>query len=1179
MTSDNSQSSHLKNPLHEQTDIDQPLAISQEEIKKLLAEKKERLKELGAIHKTTNILKEEKPIPEMLQNIVKVLPRAWQHPEQAIARIRYGDQSFLSRGGFKETPWVQRKSFETIDGTEGSIEVFYQEKFPEQDEGPFFIEERHLINNLTSLITGHLNTQIGKGLLKQAAKEEEVSEDLQHERSHSAMSRQLLQKFLNKHNSDRDIYHDLMQYKVREILLVANLYDAYIIEQEGRFFDQVTGEYYQLNLSSAPRITGVSTPEEALEKLQEKHFDLVIVMMGVEKSMPIKLSSIIKQIYNNIPIFMLLNNNSDIALFEDGNKPITSIDKVFVWNGDSKVFLAMVKYNEDRMNVENDIQIGMVRVILLVEDSAKYYSRYLPILYSIVIEQTQHLIEEVNTDELYKLLKMRVRPKILLASTYNEAVSLFNKYKDNLLCLISDVKFDKDGELDPKAGIKLMEYAKEMVPNLPTVLQSSDKENADEAYKLKSTFINKNSETLKQDLQSFINYYLGFGHFIYKDEEGRRDLAVARSMKEFRTHLKTIPEKSLIYHARKDHFSHWLMARGEIQIAKRIKPLRVEDFESPGSLRHYLIDVIEQCIHDKQKGKVINYEESALLDDTNVVSLSPGSLGGKGRGLSFVNMIINNFDFNELVPDIRIVTPKTSIIGTEEFERFVENNELYHKIYGETDYEKVKNLFIKGKLTVTLRKRLKTYLSVIEKPLAVRSSSLFEDSLMQPFAGIFDTFLLPNNHPDLNVRLEQLMNAIKLVYASIFSPTAQSYFKAVNYKIEEEKMAVIIQEVVGHEYNGCYYPHISGVAQSYNFYPYSYMKPDEGFAAIAVGLGKYVVEGEKTYRFSPIHPQLEMYTPKELFKNSQVHFYAVDLAKNDLNLLDGEDAGLVKLEIQNAEKHGTLKHCASVYDFNSERLIPGITDAGPRVVNFANILKYNYIPLAKTIEVILDIISESMGTPIETEFAIDLNKDKEGRASFYLLQIKPLIKNIIETEINIDKIDNDKLLLYSENGMGNGRNQDIRDVVYVDVDRFDKLKTEKIRDEIEEINANMTKEDRQYILIGPGRWGTRDRFIGVPVNWSQISNARIIVEMSMEDFPLDASLGSHFFHNVISMNVGYFSVKHNDLIDYINWDVLKNASTISEKKYVKHVRFKKPLEVIMDGKKRHALIYFHDQRE
>ncbi|MDR4989094.1 MAG: PEP/pyruvate-binding domain-containing protein [Bacteroidales bacterium] len=1155
----------------------QPLAISQEEIRKLLTEKQERLKELGAIHQTTSILKEEKPIEEMLGNIVKILPPAWQHPEATIARIKYGEHVFVSRAGLKNTRWVQRKTFETIDGKEGSIEIFYQQEYPEQDEGPFLIEERHLINNLSSLITGYLNTQIGKNLLKQSSPKEKEPEEIVQQRSHSAMSRHLLQKFLNKHNSDRDIYHDLMQYKVREILLVANLYDAYIIEQEGRFFEQVTGEYYQLNLSSAPRITGVSTPEEALEKLQEKHFDMVIVMMGVEKSTPIQLSRIIKQIYHNIPIFMLLNNNSDIALFEDGKKPITSIDKVFVWNGDSKVFLAMVKYNEDRLNVENDIRIGMVQVILLVEDSAKYYSRYLPILYSIVIEQTQHLIEEVNTDELYKLLKMRVRPKILLASNYSEAVSLFNKYRNNLLCLISDVKFEKDGEMDAEAGLKLVRYAKETVPNLPCVLQSSDRENAEEAYKLQSTFINKNSESLKQDLQSFINYYLGFGHFIYKDETGRRDIAVARSMKEFQTHLRSIPEKSLIYHARKDHFSHWLMARGEIQMAKRIKPLKVEDFESPGSLREYLIDIIEQCIYDKQKGKVINYEESALMDDTNVVSLSPGSLGGKGRGLAFINMIINSFNFNELVPDIRICTPRTSIIGTEEFERFIHNNDLYDAIYNEQNYDNIKQLFLEGNLTVSLRKRLKAYLTIIERPLAIRSSSLFEDSLMQPFAGIFDTFLLPNNHPNLDIRLEQLMNAIKLVYASIFSPMAKSYFKAVNYKIEEEKMAVILQEVVGREYNGAYYPHISGVAQSYNFYPYSYMKPDEGFASIAVGLGKYVVEGEKTYRFSPIHPQLEMYTPKELFKNSQVHFYAVDMKKKELNLLEGEDAGLIKLEIDKAEQHGTLKHCASVYDFNSERTIPGITSAGPRVVNFANILKYDYIPLAKTIEVILDIISESMGTPIETEFAIDLNKDKEGRASFYLLQIKPLIKNIVETDIIIDKIDNERLLLFSENGMGNGRITDLHDIIYVDIDKFDKLKTEKIRDEIEQLNAQMVNENRKYILVGPGRWGTRDRFIGIPVNWSQISNARIIVEMSMEEFPLDASLGSHFFHNVISMNVGYFSVKHNDLIDYINWDVLKDATPVNETRYLRHVRFEKPLEVVMDGKKRNALIYYPDQ--
>ncbi len=1158
-------------------DITPPgLTISREEIQRLLAEKRERLKELGAINQTTQILKQNKPIDNMLNEISRILPAAWHYPDDTVARIRYGKDVFVNSARFRETPWCQKKSFETINGTEGALEIYYLSEHTTLDEGPFLMEERDLLNNLSTLICGYLNTYIGKELLQKSL-EQKKQEDISAERSHSAMSRHLLQKFLVKHNSDRDIYHDLMQYKVREILLVANLYDAYIIEQEGRFFEQVTGEYYQLNLSSAPRITGVSTPEEALEKMQEKHFDLVIVMMGVDKNTPIQLSRIIKQIYHNIPIFLLLNNNSDIGLFEDGSKNISSIDRVFVWNGDSNVFLAMVKYIEDRMNVENDINIGMVRVILLVEDSARYYSRYLPILYSIVIEQTRQLIEEIHTDEMHKLLKMRVRPKILLASNYTEALTLFDKYRENLLCLISDVKFEKDGKLDSRAGLSLVGYVRDQMPDLPVVLQSSDVENARNAYLLKATFINKNSETLKQDLHSFINYYLGFGNFVYRDDEGRKEIAIARSMREFQSHLKSIPEKSLIYHARKNHFSHWLMARGEIQIAKKIKPLKVEDFDCPGCVREYMIDIIEKCIRDRQKGKVVNFEESALLDETNVVRLSPGSLGGKGRGLSFINMIINNFSFNELVPDIRIRTPKTSIIGTEEFEMFLQRNNLYDKIYKETDYEKIKKLFVQGELSGTLIKRLKTYLSIIEKPLAIRSSSLFEDSLMQPFAGIFDTFLLPNNHPDPKIRLKEVMDAIKLVFASIFSPTAQSYFQAVNYKIEEEKMAVIIQEVVGNQYENYFYPHISGVAQSYNFYPYSYMKPEEGFAVSAVGLGKYVVEGEKTYRFSPAHPQLEIYTPKDLFKNSQLHFYAINMAGKEVNLLEGEDAGLCKLEISKAEEHGTLKHSASVYDISNERTLPGLTEPGPRVINFANILKYDYIPMSKTIEVILDIVSEALGSPIEIEFAIDLNKDKQGRASFYLLQIKPLIKNIVDADISLDEVDNKRLLLYSENGMGNGIIDTISDVIYVDMDKFDKLKTEKMRDEIDTLNRKMVAQNRKYILMGPGRWGTRDRFIGIPVAWSNISHAKIIVEVSMEDFPLDASLGSHFFHNVISMNVGYFSVKHNALIDYINWEELQNATLVEETKYFRHVRFRKPLEIIMDGKKRASLIYLPEK--
>jgi hypothetical protein len=1149
--------------------------ISHEEIQKIIAEKHERYKELTAINKTTTILKEEITISQMLREIARIIPPAMQFINDTVVKIKYGSEEFINGSNFKKTSWMLRKGFETIDGKEGAIEVYYLKKFQDEDEGPFLIEERNLINNIASIISGHLNTILGKEFLKKSSKKDQEETEEEKERiSHSAMSRQLLQRFLKKHNSDRDIYHDLMQLKVREILLVANLYDAFIIEQEGKFFEQVTGEYFQLNLSSAPRITGVSTPEEALEKLQEKYFDLVIVMMGIDKATPIQLSKIIKQIYHNIPVFLLLNNNSDIALFEDGSKTINSIDKVFVWNGDSNVFLAMVKYLEDMLNVEKDISIGLVRVILLVEDSAKYYSRYLPILYSIVIEQTRQLIEEINTDELYKLLKMRARPKVLLASSYEEAIAMFNKYKDYLLCLISDVKFEKDGICDNEAGLSLVSYVKSQTPDLPTVLQSSDLENSQKAYELRTTFINKNSETLKQDLRSFINYFLGFGNFVYKDESGRKDIAVARSMNEFQKHLKTIPENSLIYHAKKNHFSHWLMARGEIQIAKKIKPLRVEDFTNPGSLREYLIDIVEQCIHDKKKGKVVNFEESAIIDDSNIVRFASGSLGGKGRGLAFINMLINNFDFNELVPDIKITSPKTSIIGTEEFEKFIHSNDIYDKIYNETDYNVIKKLFYDGKLSDGLIKRLRSYITLINKPLAIRSSSLFEDSLMQPFAGIFDTFLLPNNNPDIEVRLEQIMNAIKMVFASIFSPTAQAYFRAVNYKIEEEKMAIAIQEVVGNQYDNYFYPHISGVAQSYNFYPFAYMKPDEGFSVVAVGLGKYVVEGEKTYRFSPVHPQLEMYTPKELFKNSQVHFYAIDLNKKDINILEGEDVGLIKLEIDQAEKHGALKHCASVYDISNERTIPGITQPGPRVLNFANILKYDYIPLAKSVEVILDIVSEAMGTPIEMEYAVDLNKDKDGKSSFYLLQIKPLIKNINGADINIDKIENERLLLYSDNGMGNGIINDLCDVIYIDIDAFDKLKTEKMRDEIDELNAMMVNEGRKYILVGPGRWGTRDKFIGIPVAWSQISNARIIVEVSMDDFPLDASLGSHFFHNVISMNVGYFSVKHNNLIDFINWDKLKETKLVNQTKHFKHVRFDNPLEVIMDGKKKASLIYF-----
>jgi hypothetical protein len=831
----------------------------------------------------------------------------------------------------------------------------------------------------------------------------------------------------------------------------------------------------------------------------------------------------------------------------------------------------MIKQLEDEINVENDTRVGLVRVILLVEDSPQYYSRYLPLLYGIVMDQTRRIIDDVSSDELYKVLRLRARPKILLAANYEEAMDIINNYKDYLLCLISDVKFHREGKEDEYAGFSLVSYVRDHLGDLPTIIQSSDLINSSRAYELRATFIDKNSESLSQDFKSFIMHYLGFGNFIYRNKDGHQ-IAVAKSLKEFENQLRTIPDESLIYHAKKDHYSLWLMARGEIQVAKILNPAKVSDFLSPAALREYLISVIQRFRNEQNMGKIIPFEESAITDEHNVVSLVPGLLGGKGRGLAFINSLIYNYDFSVHVPNINIRTPKTSIIGTDEFEYFMERNKLYEKVLEADDYEMVKNLFVTCSLSDTLIRRLRVLLKLIEKPLAVRSSGMFEDSLSQPFAGIFETYLLPNNHPDINVRLRQVMDAIRLVYASVYSPEARGYIEAINYKLEDEKMAVVIQEVVGNQFDDVYYPHISGVAQSYNYYPFGHMKPEEGFAVTALGLGKFVVDGGSAYRFSPKYPNVENFSPKDLYKNSQTYFIAVDLAKGDVNLLEGEMAGLREIDIDVAERQGTLNHLASVYDSDNQRVIPGLTHPGPRIINFSNILKYEYMPMAKTIETVLDIVKEAMGTPVEIEFAIDLTRDKDYKSTFYLLQIKPLIGAQQDFNIELDEIDPKSMILKSEKGMGNGLISEIADVIFVDPNDFDKSKTLEMVKEIEWLNQQMMHENRKYILIGPGRWGTRDRWIGIPVNWPQISNAKVIVETSLEGYPLDASSGSHFFHNVTSMNVGYFSVQPELGGGFIDYDFLRKQEMIGNPKYFKHVRFPSPVSIKMDGKKRLAVV-------
>jgi hypothetical protein len=986
-----------------------------------------------------------------------------------------------------------------------------------------------------------------------------------------------LSAIYKRNKSDRDIFQELMPTKVKEILLLATLYDSYSIVREGQFTDKIFGEFLQLNLYTYPRFTSVNSEEEALRMVKTKDFDLVIIMVGVDKNIPVRAANAIYKLKRDLPILLLVNNNGDLHYFQTSTVKIESIDRVFVWNGNSNVFLAMIKYIEDKKNVEEDTKNGNVRVILLVEDSIQYYSRYLPMLYTNIMTQTQNLVEDKSADELHKIMKMRARPKVILVSSYEEAISIINKYKDFLLSVISDVKFQRNGIDDDEAGVDLLKFVNSTLRfPIPILLQSHDVNNAQRAREVGADFINKNSESLSLDIHNYIYKRLGFGNFVFKDTEGN-PIMIAHNMAEFQEMFRIIPEDALAYHGHRNSFSTWLMARGEINIAEQLLPYRFEDFKNSDDLRKFCLDVFEKVRIQKLRGSIIDFDPTLVTGKRFVMRLGNGSLGGKGRGMAFMCNFIENINFANIIPEINIRIPATAVIGAMEFDKFLETNDLFEEIYSTNDYERIKNIFLESQFSEELQERLHSYLEKMGKPLAIRSSGLFEDSLTQPFSGVYATYLIPNNHPDIEVRFQQLETAIKLVYASIFTESAMSYFDAVNYKIEEEKMAVIIQEVVGHQYNDHYYPSISGVAQSYNFYPVSYMEPEDGFAVAAIGLGMYVVGGENAYRFCPRYPEINAIGIHDLVRDSQKEFYAIDMDHTQFDLKNGgESAAIRKMKISFAEKDGVLQHCASVYDYENDSLNPGIDNPGLRVIDFANILKYKHIPLADTLTLLLRLFREAMGSPVEIEYAVDLEKGHNQLPSFYLLQIKPLIRREEQLSVNLGEIDRDKTLMYAKRGMGNGVIKGVSDVIFVDPTRFDKMKTREIAAEISQFNRKMDFLNKEYILIGPGRWGTRDPFTGIPVLWSNISRARIIIEIGLADFPIDGSLGSHFFHNVTSMNVGYFTIPINSPDAIINMDILEQMPVVDEGNFIRHVCFENELSIIMDGKNREALISFEE---
>jgi hypothetical protein len=987
-------------------------------------------------------------------------------------------------------------------------------------------------------------------------------------------SNNILYKLSENITNEANIFHDLMPYKVKEILLIAHIYDALSIEQEGRLSETILGDYHKLNITSIPRITSVNNYEEAMEKIEEKSFDMVIIMVGIDKKTPLRISKKIKKKQTQLPIYFLLNNPKYADYFSlSKNKKY--YDKLFIWSCEPAIFFAIVKMQEDQKNLKNDIEkIGLSRILLLVEDNPQYYSRYIPTLYQSVMRQTLRITEESDIiDDSYKFLKLRLRPKILHTDNFEDAMSIYKEYKNNLLCVISDVKYKKNGSKEGEAGFELIEYIKKHTPDLPTAIESSNINNKSKAETLNSHFLYKKSKSLNHDLQHFIKYYLGFGAFLFRLPNGEQ-IGRAENLEDFFIKLQDLQEESLVFHASKNHFSLWLRARGEFKLADGIMDYKPDDFETPEGIRKTLIESFYKYRVEQNKGLIIETDDPAINEESNIGQLATGALGGKGRGLAFINKMIYKFNCEKLTPDIKLKTPKTFFIGTDEFDTFIENNKLYDTIYrGDLSYETTRELFLAGKLSERLISKLKKVLDLIENPIAVRSSGLFEDSLMQPFAGVFATYLLPNNHKNPEIRLKQITDAIKLVFASVFSEASKSYIKTINYNIEDEKMAVVIQEVVGNKYEDVYFPHISGTAQSFNYYPYGNIQPEDGAAVLAIGLGMYVVEGEKAMRFCPVHPKLQNHSPKDMVSNSQRELYVVDLSKEIIDFSAGESAGLKRIKVRQAEKLAPkyLKHCLSVYDGNNDVISPGTDKIGPRVVNFGNILKYNYIPLAKTIKSLLDVMKEAMGAPVEIEFSVDLKK-QDGKALFYLLQVKPLIGNDTDYSIDFKKTDIENSLIISKNSMGNGLIDHIKDIIIIPPDKFNNLKTQEIAKEVSAFNSRMMEEDREYLLIGPGRWGSRDKWIGVPVLWSQISKARVIVEAGLPDFPLEASAGSHFFHNVTSMNVAYMSVKHNSKEEFIHWDKFADYEIKKETKYVQHIRLQQALKIQIDGKKRITVI-------
>lgn len=967
---------------------------------------------------------------------------------------------------------------------------------------------------------------------------------------------------------------NLMTKRIFNVLLVANPYDAFMLEDDGRIDEKIFNEYMSLSLRYPPRFTQVSTEEDTWKQLGNTMFDLVICMPGTDNSDTFDIARQIKERYPHIPLVVLTPFSHGIRERME-HEDLSIFEYVFCWLGNTDLLVSIIKLLEDKMNLEHDIKEVGVQMILLVEDSIRFYSSVLPNLYKFVLRQSQEFATEA-LNEHQRTLRMRGRPKIVLARNYEEAMELYNKYQDNILGIVSDARFPHGGEIDPKAGLTFLTEVRSRNPFVPLILESAEEANREFTQHVNAVFIDKNSKKMNIDLREAVAENFGFGDFIFRNPHTKEEVARVHNLKELQNVVFSIPADSFLYHISRNHISRWLYSRAIFPVAEFLKQITWESLKDIDAHREIIFEAIVKYRKMKNQGVVAVFQRDRFDRYSNFARIGDGSLGGKGRGLAFIdNMVKRHAEFDEF-ENAQVVIPKTVVLCTDIFDEFMDTNNLYQLALSDASDDEILRHFLRAKLPDRLVEDFFAFFDVVKSPIAIRSSSLLEDSHYQPFAGIYSTYMIPYLS-DKYEMLRMLSDAIKGVYASVYYKDSKAYMQATSNVIDQEKMAVILQEVVGTQYGDRYYPSISGVARSVNYYPINDEQAEEGTVSLALGLGKYIVDGGLTLRVCPYHPDKVLQTSEMemALRETQTRFYALDLKNMGQNFSLDDGFNLLKLPVKEAEADGSLNYIASTYDPYDMVIRDGIYPGGRKVITFANILQHDVFPLPRILQLVQKYGQGEMRRPVEIEFAVNFNA-KEKNGTFYLLQIRPMVDMKADLAEDLDLIPSEQILLRSENALGQGVMDDIQDVIYVKTDGYSASNNQLIAYDIEKLNRRFLDEGKHYVLVGPGRWGSSDTWLGIPVKWPNISAARVIVEAGLTNYRVDPSQGTHFFQNLTSFGVGYFTINAYINDGIYNQELLNSMPAVEETKFLRWVHFDKPLTVKMNGKKKVGVVQLPD---